>query len=528
MKKIISLLIVSLMILPLFGCHGSTNRTDFEAPESFDTTKNYEIVFWAKNDTNKRQVAVYENAAEEFQKLYPNIKVTIKFYTDYKRIYDDVITNIQTGTTPNICISYPDHIATYLTGNNVVVPLDDLLNQPSYGLGGKDLKFDSPTSTEIVSKYLEEGKLNNHYYALPYMRSTEALYINETYVNALGYEIPDVVTWDFVWEVSNAALEKNADGTYKVNNQNVLLPFIYKSTDNMMIQMLKQLDADYTNDNGDILLFNDTSKKIMYKINEETSKGTFQTFKNVSYPGNYFNAGQCIFAVDSTAGATWIGSDAPLSDIAEENKKDFKTVVRAIPQADVNNIKMISQGPSICLFNKEDPNEVIASWLFAQYLLTNDVQINYSKSEGYVPVTLKAQNSDIYKEYLANKGIDNDEHYDVKIDAVNLLLNNIDNTFVTPVFNGSANVREAAGQLIESAVKRAIAKNTFDDNFINQVFENCVSLYHLDQTGTSNTINMTDLGELPTLSKCLIGGIIITWIGIGIYYFIRKKNNKKS
>ena len=50
--------------------------------------------------------------------------MNLRLYTDYGDIYNDVITNISTGTTPNVCITYPDHIATYLTGDNVVVPLD--------------------------------------------------------------------------------------------------------------------------------------------------------------------------------------------------------------------------------------------------------------------------------------------------------------------------------------------------------------------------------------------------------------------
>ncbi len=37
--------------------------------------------------------------------------------------------------------------------------------------------------------------------------------INKTYVEAMGYEIPDVPTWDWVWEVSEAALAQNPDGT---------------------------------------------------------------------------------------------------------------------------------------------------------------------------------------------------------------------------------------------------------------------------------------------------------------------------
>ena len=72
------------------------------------------------------------------------------------------------------------------------------------------------------------------------MRSTEACYINQDYVEQLGYTVPDVLTWDFIWEVSEAAAKKGADGKYVLNGGDVMIPFIYKSTDNMMIQMLRQ------------------------------------------------------------------------------------------------------------------------------------------------------------------------------------------------------------------------------------------------------------------------------------------------
>ena len=75
---------------------------------------------------------------------------------------------------------------------------------------------------------------------------------------------------------------------------------------------------------------------------------------------------------------------------------------------------MISQGPSICVFNKADPQEVLASWLFAQFLLTDEVQTGYAQTEGYLPVTLKAQESPSYQDYLARSGEDNNIHYSIK------------------------------------------------------------------------------------------------------------------
>ena len=250
MKKKLALLLALILLVPvLSACHGRLESKEAESagstpiPEAFDDSKPIELVFWAKNDTNKVQTAVYTDAIAAFEKMYPNVKINLRLYADYSRIFADVITNIATGTTPNVCITYPDHIATYMTGQDVVLPLDDWMKDSRYGLGGSEVRFDSPKQEEIIPEFLAECLLQEKYYALPYMRSTEALYVNQDMVEKLGYELPDTVTWDFVWEVSEKAMEKDADGVFAINGQKVMIPFIYKSTDNMMITMLRQMDA---------------------------------------------------------------------------------------------------------------------------------------------------------------------------------------------------------------------------------------------------------------------------------------------
>lgn len=526
LSSVVSLSAFLLSALTLTGCHGSKGMADFTVPEEFDASRNYEITFWAKNDTNKIQTDIYRQAIADFQELYPNITVNLRLYTDYGKIYNDVITNIATGTTPNVCITYPDHIATYLTGNNTVVPLDDLFADEKYGLGGSEMRFDAPSREEIIPQFLEECSFGGHYYAIPYMRSTEACYVNKTYVEALGYTLPDTLTWDFVWEVADAATAQDSEGNYLINGQKVMIPFIYKSTDNMMIQMLKQLDAGYSTEEGGILLFNDTTEELLYTIADHVKNGAFSTFKISSYPANFLNAGQCIFAIDSTAGATWMGTDAPLSDISEEALVTFETEVMMIPQFNPAEPRMISQGPSVCIFNKPDSQEVLASWLFAQYLLSNEVQIAYAETEGYVPVTSMAQDSAEYQDYLSRGGEDNSTHYEVKIKASQLLLDNTDNTFVTPVFNGSASLRDAAGQLIENVTKSIRRKETVDDSYMEKLFDDVTSLYRLDQTSRT-AAGKQELGKLPLTSVFLLTALGIAWISIILYVcidiYVRKK-----
>ncbi len=527
MKKLLLFFLSLICALLLSACHGSKGLPEFVIPEEFDTSRDYEITFWAKNDTNMTQTEIYQQAIDSFEAQYPNVHVNLRLYTNYGNIYNDVITNLATGTAPNVCITYPDHIATYLSGVNTVVPLDGLMNDAKYGLGGTEVRFDAPTADEIIPKYLGECTIGDTHYALPYMRSSEACYINKTYVEALGYEIPDILTWDFIWEVAEAAAVKDENGIYPVNGQDVMIPFIYKSTDNMMIQYLAQAGAGYSTPDGEILIFNDQTEAFLYEISSHVKSGAFSTFKISSYPANFLNAGQCIFAIDSTAGATWMGSDAPLLDIAEEKIVHFETVVRPIPQLTPDDPKMISQGPSVCVFNKSDPQEVLASWLFTQYLLTNEVQIAYAQTEGYVPVTQKALEDPVYTDYMSRAGEDNDLYYDVKIAASQLALDYTEDTFVTPVYNGSASLRDAAGQMIENTAKATRRHQTVDDAFMDKLQTDITSLYRLNES-RGGAMEARDLGPLPSGAVALLITLGSVWIVIGAYVSVEQYRKKSK
>ena len=205
-------------------------------------------------------------------------------------------------------------------------------------------------------------------------------------------------------------------------------------------------------------------------------------------------------------------------------------LVMPVPQFDTEHPQMISQGPSICVFNKKDPQEVLASWLFAQYLLTNEVQIAYAETEGYVPVTEKARTTPEYQQYLSLKGTDNEDHYRVKIEATELLINNTDNTFVTPVFNGSASLRDAAGQLIENVTKAVRREQTIDEAFMKKLYSDVTSLYRLDQLNNTSA-EKADLGPLPKTAVILLTALGTVWVSLGIiagYGWLSERRKKAS
>lgn len=73
----------------------------------------------------------------------------------------------------------------------------------------------------------------------------------------------------------------------------------------------------------------------------------------------------------------------------------------------------------------------------------------------------------------------------------------MEHTFVTPVFNGSASLRDAAGQLIESVTKSVRRKQEIDDAYIDKLYSDVTSLYHLDQISSEQSSGKKSLDLFP-------------------------------
>ena len=138
----------------------------------------------------------------------------------------------------------------------------------------------------------------------------------------------------------------------------------------------------------------------------------------------------------------------------------------------------------------------------------------------------KAQNSAEYQDYLSRCGEDNEHYYSIKIQATQLLMDNVDRTFVTPVFNGSTSLRNAAGQLIENVNKGVRRKKEFTPENMHELYEEVSALYRLDQIET--TSGKRSFGPLPFESKLLLGALGLCWLGMGVYVISDKLKKKKS
>ena len=118
-------------------------------------------------------------------------------------------------------------------------------------------------------------------------------------------------------------------------------------------------------------------------------------------------------------------------------------------------------------------------------------------------------------------------YYDIKLKATKLTLDYTEKTFVTPVFNGSASLRNAAGQLIEEVTKATRRGKVVDAEYVDSLYEEMTSLHRLDGIGAGSG-EKAELGELPTTSVALLSTIAAAWVLICIYILIEAIKKRKS
>ena len=456
MKKIVSLLLVAIMLIgmmsALAGCNqgGSKVAPDFVMPEGgFDTTKPVTIVFYHQMGAALQEIL---NAAiEDFNKIYPNITVEHKTYGDYNGVRDQIKTEISVGDQPNLAYCYPDHVALYNVAS-AVQTLDSLINDPTYG-------FTAEQIADFIPAYYAEGMAygDGKMYTLPISKSTEVLYYNKTFFDKWGLEVP--TTWDEMEAVCKRI--KEIDPT--------CIPLGYDSESNWFITMCEQYGSPYTSVDGENFLFdNETNRNFVKRFQswyeqklvttEELSGG----YTSALFTGENDSGTRCYMCIGSTGGATYQQPNQT------NGVFEFEVGIDTIPQVDPANPKVISQGPSICIFKNEDPQEVLATWLFAKFLTTDvTFQASVSMNNGYAPVIQSVKENPIYADFLASYSTAKIQAYAVKV-----ALDQADAYYVSPAFNGSSVARDQVGLLMQKCM--ALTGGDLDAA-IKRAFEEAVS-----------------------------------------------------
>ena len=444
MKKFLSItLAIALILTSMLGLT-TASASEFDA--GYDGS---EVTIRFYHTMGSNLTTVLDAYIPEFNAIYPNIKVEYTSVGSYDDVRDQISTEIYVGAQPNIAYCYQDHVAMYNLAM-AVQPLNELIDHPEIGLTAEQ-------KADFVPGYYAEGSMfgDGMMYTLPMSKSTEVLYYNKTFFDQNGLTVP--TTWDELEEV--CAKIKAIDPAS--------IPLGYDSEANWFITMCEQLKSPYTSATEPNFLFdNDTNKAFIKRFNDWYNKGylTTQTLYG-AYTSGLFTSEtgtKSYMSIGSSAGATYQRPKAV------NGAYPFEVGIATIPQADVNNKKVISQGPSLCIFKKSNPQEVIASWLFVKFLTTTvEFQAEFSMASGYVPVLKSVAEHPVYADFLASA----DGGDFISALSAKVCLEQADAYYTSPAFNGSSEARDQVGNIITKALPATDIDAVIDDIFQDAIDE---------------------------------------------------------
>ena len=469
-KTLVALLLLVSMLVNIFALASCDIFGKPDDGTDGEVEGKINIVFYHTMGENLRTVLnVY---IEEFEELFPNIHVIHEQVGSYDDVRDTISTELTVGAQPNIAYCYPDHVALYNVAMAVTV-LDDYIDyEGSYtfadGVTIDNIGLTQAQKDDFIKGYYEEGRQfgDGKMYTLPLSKSTEVLYYNKTFFDAHGLKVP--TTWDEMEAICEYIKTEIPNST----------PLGYDSENNWFITMCEQYGSPYTSatkvDGTNFLFDNETNWAFVDRFASWYAKG-WVTTKELSggYTSDAFKKaegelGKSYMSIGSSAGATHQAPDAV------NGEYPFEIGIAPIPQVNPEDPKVISQGPSVCIFQQENEQEVYASWLFVKFLTTDiEFQAAFSEASGYVPV-IKSVNEDAdYQEFLAESS-----GYKTGIAAYSakVCLEQEKAYYVSPAFNGSSKARDEVGLLMQacfSAYEKATDKMAMIKQKFDEAIEEC-------------------------------------------------------
>ena len=465
MKKIFaSILIVALVvsICAVFVACTPNEIPDFEIPEGGYDGSEVTIKFYSSMGQDYN--TILEETLVGFNELYPNITIDHTRGGDYDTNRDLIKNLLATNQPPNVAFCYSDHVAMY-NKSRAVVTLDSLIESQieveradgtTEILGLTDAQKD-----DFIEAYYNEGKSfgDDKMYMLPFAKSTELMYYNKTSFEQWGLQVPDhwfATDGKQGLETSDKTSMEYALAFIKDKDPNCT-PLGVDSGSNWLITLFEQYQSGYTSATGDHYLFhNEQNQKMLTTLRRWYQKNWFTTkyLLQGTYTSTYFTSTssaegkKSYISIGSSAGA------AKQVPAKQNNKYPFEVGVTMIPQKEANtsiaNSKVISQGPSVCVFKSANPQEVVASWLLVKYLTTNaEFEARYGSTAGYLPVIQSVNKLDGYADIIANANTAEN----MAGMAAKLCIDFKEAFFVSPAFYGSAEARDQMEVLLSQCVK---------------------------------------------------------------------------
>ena len=430
-KGMLALLLLSAASLTACGGPATSSDIDFPDEPTLDADWKGKVTWWVtyaedkvrgdEDDSNYAAWWYAVDTAAAFTKANPNIEVEVVYRgtktsgNDYVGVANAVSAGLATGDITNLVTTYGTYIIPW--ANSAANPVFDVTAH------GRALAKEGDIPENVLKSERDQYG-GTRYLSLPYSKSTEAMQINREVFAKVGagkagadagsyvaptsgegkkeYKVPTTFT-----EMMELAAQMKADYPSIFNGEKEgdyvkAWPCIYEGGDNLFYTVMQSAGIPVETDDKEatkaVLFNNDEAKKVVAQLKKWNNDGLICTANQLpistgtyhQYPSNVFGAGNAFMIFSSTANAPWMAADG------------YSVGFEAMPAWNKDAKKVaISQGPSICVFNKKDKNEVAASLKFYDYLTNAENSAILATQTSYLPLRKSSKEVASVKDQIA-------------------------------------------------------------------------------------------------------------------------------
>lgn len=191
MKKIVALLMITVMAFSVVSCGAAENEEKTVADESLSG----EITFWHSFVQGARMEAV-ERAVAKFREKYPNVTLNVETmsWSDFKVRWKE---GMESGDLPDISTACNMYEVEELVNAGILQPADEVIDAI-----GRDRFSDN---------VLHELTHGDQVYGVPYYSHAYVMWYRKDLLDAKGISVPS--TWEELYEAA-CALTQEEQGIY--------------------------------------------------------------------------------------------------------------------------------------------------------------------------------------------------------------------------------------------------------------------------------------------------------------------------
>ena len=309
------------------------------------------------------EIAAGFNASQDAYEVVPTYK------GNYTENMTAAIAAFRAGEQPHIVQVFEVGTATMMAAEGAIRPVHEIME-------AAEIDWSPDAYLPAVKSYYTTP--GGDLLSLPFNSSTPVLWYNADLLEAAGVEVP--TTWDGMFAAADALQETGHDCAFSFGWQSWVMIENYLAWHDRPIGTRQNgfagLDTELVIDRSESLA------ALLQRISDSQSEGVFEYGGRRGDSLPLFTSGEC---------AMWMNSSAYYAGISDQAEFEFgqsmlplDTSVAEAPQ------NSIIGGATLWVLEGQDQGDYDGVAAFFQYLSSPEVQADWHKSTGYVPITTAA------------------------------------------------------------------------------------------------------------------------------------------